>query len=218
MTEVENIRILLVDDHMVVRKGLFHVLDTLPDLDVIAEAESGEAALYLCQKLQPDIVIMDIKMDGMGGLEATRLIAQHHPSTRILGLSTFANQEVISEMFSAGAHGYLLKDVSAQELADAIRRIHSGEKLSPPDIQIDPTQQTSGNVSEPPVEMGLQQRKVLALMTKGFTNSEIAVQLGISQPTARYHVSAILQKLNVSNRVEAAAMAIRSSLIDENDF
>lgn len=222
MKQTKDIRILLVDDHMVVRKGLVHVLDSADGLQVVGEAENGEEALYLCQKLKPDIVIMDVKMEGIGGIETTRLITQHHPSIRILGLSTFAQQEVVSEMLAAGAQGYLLKDVSAHELAESIQRIYSGETLLPPDLDngsgVDTQPDNTHDLSEPAVNMGGQQRKVLALMTKGFTNSEIAAHLGISQPTARYHVSAILQKLDVSNRAEAAAMAIRSNLIDETDF
>lgn len=222
MTQTKDIRILLVDDHMVVRKGLYHVLDSITDMNIVGEAESGEEALFLCQKLKPDIVVMDIKMDGMGGIETTRLIAKHHPLTRIIGLSTFAHQEVVTEMLDAGATGYLLKDVSASDLANAIRRVHLGETLCFPDLTVDPdesAQPSNPNApAEPPVKMGDQQSKVLALMTKGFTNPEIAAHLDISQPTARYHVSAILQKLDVSNRSEAVAMAIRLNLVTGQNY
>lgn len=221
MTRINDIRILIVDDHMVVRKGLVHVLDTILGMTVIAEAESGEEAIFLCQKLKPDMVIMDVKMEGMGGIEAIRLIAQHHPLIRILGLSTFASQEVVSQVLSAGAHGYLLKDVSAQTLAKSIQLIQSGETLPLPDLYISPNNATSpyakGELNEPIVKMGEQQKKVLALMSKGFTNPDIAAHLNISLPTARYHVSAILQKLDVSNRAEAVAFAIRTNLVDENN-
>lgn len=222
MTLTKDIRILLVDDHMVVRKGLFHVLDTVMGLEVIGEAENGKEALLLCQKMQPDIVVMDLQMGGMGGIEATRLITKFHPAIRVVGLSTFVDRDKIRDMLSAGASGYLLKDVSAQELAEAIHRVHAGEILPMPDlpeIRNSETQQTaSGNLPDSVAEMGAQQKKVLALLTKGFTNSEIADHLNISPPTARYHVSAILQKLDVSNRAEAAALAIRAKLIDDTNF
>lgn len=222
MAQTEDIRIMLVDDHMVVRKGLFHVLDSIEGLSVVAEAESGEEALYLCRKLKPDVVIMDVKMEGVSGIEATRLIALHHPSARILGLSTFAHRDVVLEMLAAGAHGYLLKDVSAGDLAKSVRRIHAGETLPMPDLNESPDAEPQSSLKretqEPLVEMGEQQMRVLALMTKGFTNPEIATHMCVSLSTARYHVSAILQKLDVSNRSEAVAFAIRTNLVDENDI
>ncbi|WP_166418141.1 response regulator transcription factor [Cochlodiniinecator piscidefendens] len=216
------IRILLADDHMVVRKGLHHVLATAPDLEVIDEAESGEEALYLCQKHKPDVLLMDVQMDGLGGIEATRLVLQHHPAVRVIGLSTFADPGVVSDMMSAGAKGYLLKDVSANELADAIRRIHVGEivlssAVPYPASGVEKTVADS-SITETVMAMGVQQKRVLALLTKGLTNPEIAAHMKVSLPTARYHVSAILQKLDVSNRVEVVAMAIRLGLISEDDF
>ena len=222
MTKIEDIRILIVDDHTVVRKGLIHVLDTMLGLKVIAEAESGEEALFLSRKLKPDIVIMDISMDGLSGIEATQLILNLNPQIRILGLSTFADKDVVYRMLKAGARGYLRKDVSAKELTDSIKRIHAGELLTPPDFVMNINEAAlinpNATTAEPMVKMGEQQKKVLALMTKGFTNPEIARHLGVSLPTARYHVSAILQKLDVSNRAEAVALAIRNNLIDENNF
>ncbi|MEM1285146.1 MAG: response regulator transcription factor [Pseudomonadota bacterium] len=222
MATTDPIRVLLVDDHMVVRKGLVHVLNSADAIEVIGEAENGEEALYLCQKLRPDVVVMDVKMDGIGGLEAARLITEHHPSSRILALSTFADPQIVGAMMDAGAKGYLLKDVSAAELSDAVMRVHDGEVLLP-DLssfdsagEVEPSEQASlGDLQS---SLGGQQKKVLALMTKGFTNPEIAEQLGISTTTARYHVSAILRKLDVSNRSEAVAVAIRSDLVSSSDF
>lgn len=216
------IRILLVDDHLVVRKGLVHVLDKEVDIDIVAEAETGEEAIYLCQKHQPDVVLMDVTMDGMGGIEAARLICEHHQSAKIIGLSTFANPEIVDAMMQAGASGYLLKDVSAIELADSIRRVQAGERLLPSEQLLKAQQQALPNRSrteaEAAFELGPKQQKVLALMTKGFTNPEIAEKLSISAPTARYHVSTILKKLDVSNRSEAVAMAIRLDLVKAEDF
>ncbi len=222
METSKEIRVLLVDDHLVVRKGLLHVLNAADEINVVGEAENGEEALYLCQKLQPDIILMDVKMAGLGGVETARLIAQHHQASRIIGLSTFAQPDIIHSMISAGAKGYLLKDVSATELANAIRKVHGGEMHVPEDLP-DPKSMidefdASSDKPEKQIELGEQQKKVLALMTKGFTNPEIAEKLGLSSPTARYHVSAILRKLDVSNRSEAVAMAIRMNLISSSDF
>lgn len=220
MKQSKDIRIIIVDDHMVVRKGLVHVLDRAAGISIVAEADSGEKAVSLCHTLKPDMIIMDIKMEGIGGLEATRLIAQHHPSIHIVGLSTFADQYIINKMFDLGAHGYLLKDVSAQILTESIFRIHSGEKLSPTNLckveNSDIPEDIGKKFNEPEARMGKQQQKVLVLISKGFTNPEISSHLNISLPTTKYHVSAILQKLDVSNRSEAVALAVRNNLIDEN--
>lgn len=222
MTKTGTIKILLADDHMVVRKGLVHVLESAPDFDVIAEAESGEEALYLCKKHKPDIVIMDVQMEGLGGIETTRLLVEHQSAVRVVGLSTFADPTVVKDMMAAGALGYLLKDISAKELTEAIRRVHSGETVLSPGLKksVDDSLVAPhpSDDTEDHVNMGEHQRRVLALLTKGFTNPEIATYLGISQPTARYHVSAILKKFGASNRAEAVAFAIRNNLISESDF
>lgn len=222
MKTANPIRVLLVDDHLVVRKGVFQVLNTARDIEVVGEAENGEEALYLGQKLKPDVIVMDVKMDGMGGVEATRLLAEHHPSSRILALSTFAQPEMVGAMMDAGAKGYLLKDVSASELSEAVRRVHKGEVLMPgtPSENIVVQTELVEDVDFKDIhsDLGQQQKKVLALMTKGFTNPEIAEKLDISTTTARYHVSAILRKLDVSNRSEAVAVAIRSNLVNSGDF
>lgn len=212
------IKILLVDDHLVVRTGIKHVLETDEYLQVIGEAETGEQALHLCQQLQPDIVMMDIKMSGLGGVEATRLITKHYPSIRVIGLSSYASPDIISSIMEAGACGYLLKDIYAQELISSLHRVYRGEKLSEPLIVYQPEIEDLSMVPSIKVNLGLQQKKVLALMSKGLTNPEIAELLGVSLSTARYHVSAILEKLEVSNRSEAVALAVRNNLIDDSSF
>lgn len=222
MTLTDPIRVLLVDDHLVVRKGLVHVLNAVRHIEVVGEAENGEEALYLGQKLKPDVIVMDVKMEGMGGVEATKLLTEHHPNSRILALSTFSQPDIVGAMMDAGAKGYLLKDVSAAELSEAIVRVYQGELLMPGtpsehvSVQLEPTEEI--DFADIHTGLGEQQKKVLALMTKGFTNPEIAEKLDISTTTARYHVSAILRKLDVSNRSEAVAVAIRSNLVDADDF
>ena len=222
MGENSKIKILLVDDHMIVRRGLRLVIAEAPDLMVVGEAENGEEAVYLSRKLKPDVILMDVKMDGIDGVEVTSLIAQYHEAVRVIGLSTFADQGTINRMINAGAHGYLLKDVSAEELGEAIRRVYSGEVILPeglPDTsQPDEDSQASLEKTRNATLLGEQQRRVLALMTKGLTNAEIAAQLAISNSTARYHVSAILRKLDVSNRSEAVGMALSLGLVDRDDI
>ena len=217
-----KISILLVDDHMVVRKGLRMVIAETDDLSVVGEAENGEEAIYLSRKLKPDVILMDVKMDGMDGSEVTSVITQHHDKARVIGLSTFADSDNIKRMIDAGARGYLLKDVSSGELTDAIRRVHSGEVLTPAALldanRSDDNQDVSIEATRNATLLGDQQRRVLALMTKGLTNPEIAGQLDISISTARYHVSAILRKLDVSNRSEAVGMALRLDLVSTEDI
>ncbi len=213
----DPIRILLVDDHMVVRAGLTQVIGAMAGFTVVGQAESGEEALFLCQLHRPHIVLMDVRMQGMGGTGATESIRRYHPDVRVIGLSTFADSETVAQMLAAGASGFLPKTVSADELADAIRRVHAGERIVDAGLaEPDPPAAASTNAAE--VTLSGQQRRVLALLTKGYTNGEIASYLGISLPTARYHVSAILLKLGVSNRAEAAALAARNRLVDDADF
>lgn len=209
------IRLLLVDDHLVVRKGIEQVLANAPNINIVGEAECGERALAICARLKPDIVLMDIQMKGMSGIDTTRALLNTHTQTRVIGLSTFADRVTVSDMIEAGARGYLLKDVSASEIITTIHRVHTGEILVPQALL------SSNNITSPTEqlpELGTQQKRVLALMSKGFTNPEIASTLNISTPTARYHVSAILQKLNVSKRSEAVAFAIRMGFIDYSEL
>ncbi len=208
------VRILLVDDHLVVRKGIQLVLETSDEFLVVGEAENGEQALALSSQAQPDIVLMDIQMEGMNGIETTRALLTEQPSIKVIALSTFANRDAVAGMIEAGARGYLLKDVSANDLTSAILRISTGEILLPEKLYQDSKE--SQAVENENFSLGTQQKRVLTLMTKGFTNPEIAKSLGISTPTARYHVSAILQKLEVSKRSEAVSFAIRMGIVDYN--
>lgn len=218
MKDEKTIKVLLVDDHMVVRKGLGLVLNEAVGVCVVGEAESGEEALFLCKELKPDVILMDVKMEGMGGIEATRMIVQHHRTVKVIGLSTFANQKIISGMIGSGARGYLLKDISAADLIDAIQRVNSGETLLPDEYSIVPENTSPSLPIDDIPPLGAQQRRILALMTKGLTNPEIAIQVDISVSTVRYHVSAILKKLDVSNRSEATALAVRLDIVAFDDF
>ena len=216
MMDEQVVKVLLVDDHVVVRKGLIFVLDAAPRIDVIGEAASGEEAVYLNKVLKPDIILMDIKMDGMDGLETTQLIMRHDEKAKIIGLSTFIDASVITQMIKAGARAFLEKNVSGVELAEVIHRVMKGERVFP--IQRSNTVSSHNSSSDREKPLGDQQKKVLVLMIKGFTNHEIADQLGFSVSTARYHVSAILRKLDVSTRSEAVAHAVKFSLVSVDDL
>jgi two-component system, NarL family, response regulator LiaR len=208
-------RILLADDHPIVRTGLRHVMSTFTGVSVVGEADSGEEALYLCSKLLPDLVFMDVAMAGIGGIGATRAIRATYPATRVLGLSTEAQPGKVTQMLQAGASGFLLKTCSTEMIEKAIHRAMAGEIVLDPEVR--PLLHPTGPGSEE-IAFGTQQRKVLALLVKGFTNPEIAERLDMSLPTARYHVSAILLKLGASNRAEAAAMAVQQNLVGPDAY
>lgn len=220
MTQTKQIRVLIADDHLILRKGLAEVIEAAETLTLVGEAGSGEEAVYLAKELTPDIVLMDVQMAGLGGIEATSLIVRHSANSRVVGLSTFADSATIDKMMSEGASAYLIKDISAEDLVEAIQQVHSGSTLCP-EIGSETAHVAVLSHGNPPIEvaeLGPQQIRVLALMTKGFTNPEIGDQIGISRATVSYHVSAILQKLDVSNRAEAVALAVRENLISEKDF
>lgn len=208
------IRIIVVDDHMVVRKGLRHVIAFFQGIVVVAEADSGEEAVALCQQLQPDVVLMDVKMDGMGGIAATQAIRQCCPQTRVLALSTFQDTALVAQILHAQGNGFILKNASTEELEQAIHAVHAGETVLSPAIAKALAAHKPA-ASSTNAKLSAQQHKVLGLLVQGFSNTEIAGKLNISQPTARYHVSAILLKLGVATRVEAAAQAIKQHLLDD---
>ena len=217
----EPITVLLVDDHLLVRRGIGTVIGDSPDIRIVAEASSGAEAIDLARRHRPDVILMDIQLGDISGIEATRQIVLATPSARVVGLSTFPNRETIEAMFAAGACGYLLKDTSPEDLVEAIRRAHGGGTITP-QAMAEPAPQASSDDDPAAIEarngLGEQQRRVLALMSKGFTNSEIAERLGFSDGTARYHVSAILRKLDVSNRSEAVGLALRLGLVKRDDI
>lgn len=215
----EAISVLIVDDHLIVREGLTQLLASADGIRLVGETDSGEEALLLCHRLSPDIVLMDVRVPGMGGIAASEAIARFHPNTRVIALSTFTDGETVAAMTASGARGYLSKAATLEELVDAIQTVHAGGLVFPERIAAvaDSARQGQAPAERQP-EISAQQRRVLALLAKGFTNPEIARYLGFSVATAGYHVSAILAKLEVSNRAEAAAMAIRERLVDEADL
>ncbi|HEX3812625.1 MAG TPA: response regulator transcription factor [Mycobacteriales bacterium] len=206
------IRILLVDDHEMVRTGLRSFLDLQPDMDVVGEAGSGEQALALLPRLQPDVVVLDLVLPGMTGVEAARRMRQDHPDVKVVALTSFAGQDLVLPAVRAGVAGYLLKDVGAAELADALRAAHAGG--SPLHPQVAATVMASVN-SRPDDPLTVREREVLRLIARGLSNRLIARELSLAEKTVKAHVSAILSKLGVADRTQAALYAVRSGLVED---
>ena len=213
MSESKPIRVLLVDDHAVVRSGLAGFLLAFADMKLVGEAASGEEAVSLCRQVQPDVVLMDLMMPGMDGAEATRAIRERCPDIKVIVLTSFQEEELVQRALQAGAISYLLKNVSVDELADAIRAAVAGQPTLAPEA----TQALIHATTKPPdPEIGLtsREREVLALMVQGLSNPDIAGRLVLSRSTVKFHVSSILLKLGVSGRTEAVAFALQHHLVD----
>jgi two-component system, NarL family, response regulator LiaR len=223
------IRILLADDHPIVREGLRAVLETQPDFEVIAEAASGDEALRLALNLQPDILLLDLEMPIMDGVEAIRRLRQQQPAARIIVFTAFDNDERIIHAVQAGANGYLLKGSPRGEIFQAIRITmeggsllqpvvaskllrHVGHQANPKHMDTSPSQ--VHNLYMPPYEpLTERELEVLNLLAQGMPNKEIAAQLIISERTAKFHVSSIMGKLGATNRTEAVSLAAQKGLI-----
>jgi two-component system, NarL family, response regulator LiaR len=212
MNPSQPIRVMLVDDHAMVRRGLATFLMVYDDLELVGEADSGQAAVQLCGQVNPDVILMDLMMPDMDGAATTRLIRQKYPNVQVVALTSFKEQEVVQNALQAGAIGYLLKDVSADELRQAIRAAHSGRATLSPEA----AQALVNAANQPPVpgqDLTERERAVLALMIEGLNNTQIAGRLVVSPSTIKTHVSHILSKLGVASRTEAVALAMRHKLI-----
>jgi len=212
MSKQEPIRVLLVDDHTVVRSGLSAFLLAYDDLELVGEASNGAEALQQCEQKLPDVVLMDLMMPGINGVEATQTIRVNWPRTQVIALTSFPEEDLVQGALRAGAISYLLKNVSADELAGAIRAAHAGHATLAPEA----TRALIDAAHRPPVpgdNLTSREREVLKLMADGLHNQEIANRLVVSRSTVKSHVSNILAKLEVGSRAEAIALALRQKLV-----
>jgi NarL family two-component system response regulator LiaR len=212
MTQIDPIRVLLVDDHEMVRRGLAVFLNSFDDLHMIGEAANGKEALDMCRQLDPDVILMDILMPEMDGIEATKLILAEFPQTKIIAMTSFEKEDVVTEVIRNGAIGFLMKNASIDELAAAIRNAYVGKPtLAPEAAQI--LMSAASKPPEPSYELTKRELDVLAQMVDGRSNPQIAELLSISRSTVKTHVSNILGKLNVGSRVEAVKLALENKLL-----
>ncbi len=212
----DPISILIVDDHAVVRQGLRAYLDSLPDIEVVGEAESGEEGVRMSQDLVPDVVLMDLVMSGMDGVEASRQVKMVSPHTQVVVLTSYHQDEHIFPALRAGAISYILKDVKMDELADAVRRAAAGEATLHPRIAARVIQELHGQKREeinPYTELTEREIEVLKLIASGMANSKIAETLVISENTVKGHVSNILSKLHLADRTQAAVYAWQQGIV-----
>jgi DNA-binding NarL/FixJ family response regulator len=217
------VRVLIVDDQTVVREGLAAILSTDPDLEVVGLAAEGQEALALAAELQPDVVLMDLKMPVLDGVQATRQLQRNYPGIAVLVLSTYADDEWVLNALRAGATGYLLKDTRREALIAAIKGTFEGRSYLDPAVAGTVMRQAvagppAGTPSPPPIEaLTDRERQVLRLLAQGSSNPDIARQLHLARGTVRNYVSAILQKLGVADRTEAAVEALRRGLLDAGE-
>jgi NarL family two-component system response regulator LiaR len=211
MGEADQIRVMTVDDHEILRGGIRFLLLAFDDIELVGEAHSGEEALRLCQKIQPDVVLMDMMMSGMDGVETTQAIRERYPGVQVLALTSFHDADLVQRALRAGAIGYLLKGVSIDELANAIRSAKVGQPTLAAEavqalVQPDPSPKLGGDLSE-------RERQVLQLLADGLSNAEIAERLVVSVAAVKYHVSSILSKMGAANRTEAVTLAWQHDLL-----
>ena len=217
MERVETIKVVIVDDHEVVRLGLKSLLNRVADLQVVGEAGSAAEAEQVVEQTRPDVVVMDIRMPGGSGIEACRAIRSRWPETRVIMLTSYSDDEAVIGSVMAGASGYVLKQIGTQELVDAIRRVSRGESLLDPGVTGKILERVRGGTGAgdgrgAPESLTEQEERILALIAEGKTNREIAGELFLSEKTVRNYVSNILAKLQLHNRAEAAAWAVRRGL------
>jgi NarL family two-component system response regulator LiaR len=217
MSDSHAIRVMIVDDHRMVRSGLRGFLSGEPGLAVVGEAETGEEAIAAVSALRPDVVLMDLMMPGMGGTAAISTLHASHPDIKIMALTSFADDAQLFPALEAGASGYLLKDIDPDELVAAIRSVHAGESPLDPEVAkrlLARFQRPAATQSTPHEALTEREMDVLRLLTQGKSNKEIAHALFIGDRTVKSHLTAIFQKLDVTDRTQAALYAVRHGLVD----
>ncbi|OPA77720.1 DNA-binding response regulator [Paenibacillus selenitireducens] len=219
-----SIKVLIVDDHAIVIRGLQYYLHTQPDIELVGEATSGKEAIEKIEELQPDVVLMDLLMPGMTGIEATQQIRTKHPNTKVIVLTSFSDHDHVLPAIQAGANGYLLKDIQPDELVQAIRGVYQGQAQLHPRV----TEQLMSHLVEKPVNPSVEEeehnldvltpreKEVLQSVALGKSNKEIAAAFHITEKTVKTHVSNILSKLGLTARTQAAIIAIKHGLTDSN--
>lgn len=212
MSEETPIRVIIVDDHAVVRGGLRLFLKAFDDMELVGEADDGKEALRLCAEVRPDVVLMDLVMPEMNGVEATQVIQERYPQVQVIALTSFPEEDLVQAALEAGAISYLLKNISSRELASAIRAAHAGRSTLAPEA----AEALVHRAREPKLGQDLTNREceVLALMVEGLSNLTIAERLVVSESTAKFHVSNILSKLEAGSRTEAVALALQHHIVD----
>ena len=208
MSDASQIRIMIVEDHFVVREGLKAIIDSQKDMLTVAEAGNGRQAVEAFEQHQPDVTLMDVRIPGLNGIDAIGAIVAKFPNAHVIVLSTYGGDENIFRAFQAGAMAYFLKDIKGQDLVDAIRAVHAGQRVVPPEI----ASQLAARV--PLTALSPREMEILTLVAKGKSNKEIATELAISEGTVRVHTSNLLSKLHCNGRAQAVSEAIRRGIIE----
>jgi two-component system, NarL family, response regulator len=207
MAEAAKIKVLIVDDHPIMRVGIAAIVDTTPDMMVVAQAGSGEQAAELFERHLPDITLMDLRLPGMSGVETIRAIIARHHHAKFVVLTTYEGDEDIHQALQAGARSYIIKGMPHDALVSALRRVHAGGRFLPQPV----SRALSSRI--PNSDLSAREREVLDLIVKGKSNKEIASELGITESTVKCHVSVILMRLNVSDRTQAVVSALQRGLV-----
>jgi NarL family two-component system response regulator LiaR len=212
--EPARTRVMIVDDHAMVRSGLAAFLSVADDFELVGEAESGTQALRMCAEARPDVVLMDLVMPGMDGVATTRAIRERFPWVQVIALTSFPEERLLQDVLQAGALSYLLKNVGVDELARAIRAARAGQSTLAPEAAQALIQRVTAPRT-PGYDLSPREREVLALMVQGLNNPDIAERLVVGRSTVKFHVSSILSKLGVQSRTEAVALAVQHRLVHD---